>query len=91
MRTALLVTGSILIGIIIVALSFCGAVILVGFLYLRHVKYGGLAGIPALILGVIAGVPAALIAGYFWLSFCLGQFAKKGIIPNEPLRQRRGA
>jgi hypothetical protein len=34
-------------------------------------------------LGIIVGVPCAIIAGYAWLSYSLDRLAKLGIIPNE--------
>jgi hypothetical protein len=85
MRTLLLVLSSILGGLAIVALAFCGTAALVGYLYLlwesRTSPYDGQGGISAAILGLIAGIPAALAAGYLWMSFCLDRFAKMGIIP----------
>jgi hypothetical protein len=90
MRTALYVTGGILLGLILVSLAFCATFILVFVICCWGVR-DGQAGIGVTILGAFVGAPVALVVGSFWLSFCLGQFAKKGIIPNAMPGQRRDA
>ena len=87
LKQTLLVLGGILVGLLIIASAFLCTAVVVGYLYLTFDKVAardGQAGIPALILGVIVGIPAALCAGYFWLQYSLGRLLKLGIIPNQP-------
>ncbi len=74
-KQTLLTLASIVVGLLIVASTFLCTGMVVGYLYISFdnvAAHDGQAEIPALILGVIAGIPAALCAGYFWLQYSLG-------------------
>jgi len=90
MKSALIAIGKILVGLAIMASAFLVPAVLVGYLYLKWSErgdpYDGQGGISASICGFVAGIPAALLAGYLWLSHCLDQMLKDGTVPARSLK-----